>query len=82
MDERIVEITNWYNTTRKTHDNNWDEFKKRFVNSDGKLFLNNTDMAKGFGELKREAEILNAIGSILLTDTRIFNVPDDISGLD
>lgn len=82
MDERMIEITDWYNEKLHKHRLNKREFNIRNTGPEGKIDLDSANKAVKYGELCKETEILNQIGSILLNDPSVFDIPDDLSDID
>lgn len=82
MDERIFEITNWYNEKLDEHCLNKAEFNNRFTNELGKITLDSIEKAISYGKLCTENDVLNQIGSILINDPEFFNIPDNIADID
>ncbi len=81
MDMRIHQITAWYNPTLARHNKDKAEFNRRFGN-DQTIDLSDPEVARGYGRLEKESEILDDLGRILQNDVTIVDVPDDTSAID
>ncbi|MCA9342978.1 hypothetical protein KC950_03145 [Candidatus Saccharibacteria bacterium] len=82
MDQRINQITAWYNAHVEQHIGHKREFENRFANEDGQVDLNDPDIARGFGRLEKERQMLDGIGAILSGDVSIEVVQTTDSNID